>query len=57
MAHCKSERASFEMFGYSTDLRSLTQGRAVYSMEFEMYTQVPDKIGSGNNRESVINYF
>jgi len=33
-----------EMFGYSTDLRSLTQGRAVYSMEFEMYTQVPDKL-------------
>ncbi|RNC83624.1 MAG: elongation factor G [Balneola sp.] len=33
-----------EMFGYSTDLRSLTQGRAVYSMEFEEYTQVPDKI-------------
>ncbi len=35
-----------EMFGYSTDLRSLTQGRAVYSMEFEMYTQVPDKIAA-----------
>jgi len=33
-----------EMSGYSTDLRSLTQGRAVYSMEFEKYTQVPDKI-------------
>lgn len=33
-----------EMFGYSTDLRSLTQGRAVYSMEFEEYTQVPEKI-------------
>ncbi|MFV1883399.1 MAG: elongation factor G [Balneola sp.] len=33
-----------EMFGYSTDLRSLTQGRAVYSMEFEEYTQVPDKL-------------
>ena len=33
-----------EMFGYSTDLRSLTQGRAVYFMEFEEYTQVPDKI-------------
>ncbi|HAH51962.1 MAG TPA: elongation factor G [Balneola sp.] len=33
-----------EMFGYSTDVRSLTQGRAVYSMEFEEYTAVPDKI-------------
>lgn len=33
-----------EMFGYSTDLRSLTQGRAVYSMEFEEYTSVPDKL-------------
>ena len=33
-----------EMFGYSTDLRSLTQGRAVYSMEFEDYTPVPDAI-------------
>ena len=31
-----------EMFGYSTDLRSATQGRAVYSMEFETY-EVPPK--------------
>ena len=31
-----------EMFGYSTDLRSATQGRAVYSMEFEAY-EVPPK--------------
>ncbi len=30
-----------EMFGYSTDLRSLTQGRAVYSMEFSEYEAVP----------------
>jgi elongation factor G len=30
-----------EMFGYSTDLRSLTQGRAVYSMEFSEYVAVP----------------
>lgn len=30
-----------EMFGYSTDLRSLTQGRAVYSMEFSEYVEVP----------------
>ena len=33
-----------EMFGYSTDLRSATQGRAVYSMEFDSYIEVPDKI-------------
>jgi len=31
-----------EMFGYSTDLRSLTQGRASYSMEFSEYVEVPD---------------
>ncbi|MGH7605006.1 MAG: elongation factor G [Gemmatimonadaceae bacterium] len=30
-----------EMFGYSTKLRSMTQGRAVYSMEFAHYEQVP----------------
>ncbi|MCL6507953.1 MAG: elongation factor G, partial [Bryobacteraceae bacterium] len=30
-----------EMFGYSTQLRSLTQGRAVYTMEFSHYEEVP----------------
>jgi len=30
-----------EMFGYSTRLRSMTQGRAVYSMEFSHYEEVP----------------
>jgi elongation factor G len=30
-----------EMFGYSTRLRSLTQGRAVYSMQFSRYEEVP----------------
>jgi elongation factor G len=30
-----------EMFGYSTKLRSMTQGRAVYSMEFSHYDEVP----------------
>jgi elongation factor G len=29
------------MFGYSTRLRSMTQGRAVYSMEFSHYEEVP----------------
>ena len=33
-----------EMFGYSTDLRSRTQGRATYSMEFNSYQQVPAAI-------------
>ena len=33
-----------EMFGYATDLRSRTQGRATYSMEFEQYEQVPKQI-------------
>jgi elongation factor G len=33
-----------EMFGYATDLRSRTQGRATYSMEFDRYEQVPKNI-------------
>jgi elongation factor G len=33
-----------EMFGYATDLRSFSQGRAVYSMEFSRYTEAPSNI-------------
>ena len=38
-----------EMFGYATDMRSATQGRANFSMEFSKYSEVPDNIA-----ESVI---
>ena len=33
-----------KMFGYATDLRSATQGRATYSMEFDRYEEVPQSI-------------
>jgi elongation factor G len=39
-----------EMFGYSTDLRSATQGRATYTMEFNKYAIVPNNIA-----EAIIN--
>jgi elongation factor G len=32
------------MFGYSTDLRSRTQGRATYSMHFEKYMEAPKNV-------------
>ena len=40
----RSEVPLKEMFGYATDLRSATQGRAVYSMEFSKYMEAPRNI-------------
>ena len=40
----KAEVPLAEMFGYATDLRSLTQGRATYSMEFKHYTEAPKNV-------------
>jgi elongation factor G len=33
-----------EMFGYATDLRSKTQGRGVYSMQFDHFEKLPDSL-------------
>ena len=40
----KAEVPLAEMFGYATDLRSATQGRAVYSMEFSQYAEAPKSV-------------
>ncbi len=40
------------MFGYSTDLRSISQGRAIYTMQFEQYDEVPKSIADEIMSES-----
>ena len=46
----KAEVPLSEMFGYSTSLRSATQGRATYTMEFKHYSEAPKNVA-----EAVIN--
>jgi len=42
-----------EMFGYATDLRSMTQGRATYTMQFSHYEPVPATISEGISAKAV----
>jgi elongation factor G len=42
-----------ETFGYSTELRSITQGRASYSMEFDHYEEVPKNIAATLTKQAV----
>ncbi|MCV2217455.1 MULTISPECIES: elongation factor G [unclassified Thauera] len=44
MKEIKAEVPLAEMFGYATQLRSLTQGRATYSMEFKHYAEAPKSV-------------
>ncbi|MBU0629726.1 MAG: elongation factor G [Candidatus Margulisbacteria bacterium] len=46
MQTIKSKVPLAQMFGYSTDLRSLTQGRGNYTMEFSEYREVPNNIAT-----------
>jgi len=41
-----------EMFGYATDLRSMSQGRATYSMEFQKYAAVPQNVADSVLRKA-----
>jgi len=41
-----------EMFGYATSLRSATQGRATYSMEFAKYSEAPSNIADALVKKS-----
>src|SRR5690606_21220156 len=53
----KAEVPLAEMFGYSTSLRSQTQGRATYSMEFKHYAEAPknvaDEVISARSKEAI----
>jgi len=45
--HMKAEVPLSEMFGYATQLRSMSQGRATYSMEFARYADTPKNVADG----------
>ena len=43
----KAEVPLAEMFGYATQMRSMSQGRATYSMEFAKYAETPRNVAEG----------
>jgi elongation factor G len=45
--HIRAEVPLSEMFGYATDMRSMSQGRATYTMEFVKYSETPNSIAEG----------
>lgn len=47
MQAIRSEVPLAEMFGYATNLRSLTEGRGIFTMEFSHYADLPDMISQG----------
>ena len=53
MKEIRAEVPLAEMFGYATQMRSLTQGRATYSMEFKHYAEAPKNVAEAviNNRK------
>jgi len=51
----KAKAPLSEMFGYSTILRSMTQGRAIYTMQFAHYSEVPKSIAEEISEKSTIN--
>ena len=50
----KAKAPLSEMFGYSTVLRSMTQGRAIYTMQFAHYSEVPKSIAEEISEKSAI---
>jgi elongation factor G len=49
--HIRAEVPLSEMFGYATDLRSMSQGRATYTMEFKKYCETPSNVADAIIKE------